>query len=216
MITIDVNLPQGTKIESTTATVLAIEKFIQDHLKIDTDRKNGIVDWSSYIGKGPSTYDLGYNADEANSNYAHILVNTTDFLVNNEMIKQLDAFCFNTFPNAEIKVGLLGAGGGGTHIEVKVSGKDPDKLAAISESIKVKLFSIADTKNIKDDWGPKGKKFVIAINKNNAQAAGITNQDIATSLQTVLDGFQAGEFREGDKSIPIVMLSEVKLVKNNH
>ncbi|MBG7629898.1 MAG: efflux RND transporter permease subunit [Bacteroidetes bacterium] len=208
MITIDVNLPQGTKIESTTETVLAIEKFIQENLKIGETRKDGIVNWSAYIGKGPSAYDLGYNADEANSNYAHILVNTTDFLVNNDMINQLDVFCFNTFPNADIKVGLLGAGGGGTPIEVKVSGDNPDKLAIISESIKTKLFSISGTKNIKDDWGPKGKKFVISINKNNAQSAGITNQDIATSLQTVLDGFQAGEFREGDKSIPIVMLSE--------
>ncbi|WBX70389.1 efflux RND transporter permease subunit [Tenacibaculum retecalamus] len=207
MVTIDVNLPQGTKIESTTATVLAIEKFIHDSLKINETRTDGIVDWSAYIGKGPSTYDLGYNADEANSNYAHILVNTTNFLVNNEMINKLDAFCFNTFPNADIKVGLLGAGGGGTPIEVKVSGDNPDKLAIISESIKAKLFGISGTKNIKDDWGSKGKKFVIDINKNNAQAAGITNQDIATSLQTVLDGFQAGEFREGDKSIPIVMLS---------
>ncbi len=207
MITIDVNLPQGTKIESTSATVLSIETFIQENLKTNDTRTDGIVDWSAYIGKGPSAYDLGYNADEANSNYAHILVNTTNFLVNNEMINQLDAFCFNTFPNADIKVGLLGAGGGGTPIEVKVSGNNPDKLAAISESIKAKLFSISGTKNIKDDWGPKGKKFVIDINPNNAQTAGITNQDIATSLQTVLDGFQAGEFREGDKSIPIILLS---------
>ena len=207
MITIDVNLPQGTKIESTSATVLSIETFIQENLKTNDTRTDGIVDWSAYIGKGPSAYDLGYNADEANSNYAHILVNTTNFLVNNEMINQLDAFCFNRFPNADIKVGLLGAGGGGTPIEVKVSGNNPDKLAAISESIKAKLFSISGTKNIKDDWGPKGKKFVIDINPNNAQAAGITNQDIATSLQTVLDGFQAGEFREGDKSIPIILLS---------
>jgi multidrug efflux pump subunit AcrB len=208
MVTIDINLPQGTKIESTTETILAIEKFMQDSLKTTETRTDGIVDWSAYIGKGPSTYDLGYSADEPNSNYAHILVNTSNFLVNNNMIKKLDAFCFNTFPNADIKVGLLASGGGGTPIEVKVSGDNPDKLAVISESIKSKLFSISGTKNIKDDWGPKGKKFVIDINQNNAQAAGITNQDIAISLQTVLDGFQAGEYREDDKSIPIIMLSE--------
>jgi len=208
MITIDVNLPQGTKIESTTSTVLAIEKFIEANLKTDETRTDGIVNWSSYIGEGPSTYDLGYNADEPNSNYAHILLNTTNFLVNNEMVSKLDAFCFNTFPNADIKVGLLGAGGGGTPIEVRVSGDDPDQLAFIAESIKSKLFGIDGTKNIKDDWGPKGKKFIIEINQNNAQAAGITNQDIAISLQTVFDGFQAGEFREGDKSIPIIMLGK--------
>ncbi|WP_298539054.1 efflux RND transporter permease subunit [uncultured Aquimarina sp.] len=207
MITIDINLPQGTKIESTTETILAIEEFITNTLKVTEEKTDGIVDWSSYIGEGPSSYDLGYNADEPNSNYAHILVNTSSFLVNNDMVKQLDAFCFDTFPNADIKVGLLGSGGGGTPIEIKVSGDNPDKLASISEEIKAKLFSISGTKNIKDDWGPKGKKFVIDIDQNKAQLAGITNQDVAISLQTVLDGFQAGEFRENDKSIPIVMTS---------
>lgn len=207
MITVDINLPENTKIENTTSVVLTLEDFMKKDLKISEDKSDGIVDWSAYIGEGPSAYDLGYNADEANSNYAHILINTSSFLVNNDMVEKLDAFSFDNFPNADIKVGLLGSGGGGTPIEIEVSGDDPDKLASIAETIKAKLFTISGTKNIKDDWGPKGKKFVINIDPNKAQTAGVTNQDIATSLQTVLDGFQAGEYREGDKSIPIVMKS---------
>lgn len=207
MITININLPQGTKIERTQETVLAIEEYIKQYLLVNDNRNEGIENWSAYIGEGPSSYDLGYNSDEPNSNYAHILVNTSSFLVNPAMVKDLDAFCFTTFPNADIKVGLLGSGGGGTPIEIKVSGADPDKLTRISSKVKAQLFGIYGTKNIKDDWGPKGKKFVIDIDQNQAQLAGITNQDIAISLQTVLDGFQAGEFREDDKSIPIVMLS---------
>ncbi len=208
MITANINLPEGTKIERTQEMVLAIEDFIKKELQISDKRADGIIDWSAYIGQGPSTYDLGYNPDEANSNYAHMMINTTNFLVNNDMVKKLDAFCFKAFPNADIKVGLLGSGGGGTPIEIKVSGDDPDKLAEISKEIKIHLLGISGTKNIKDDWGPKGKKFIINIDQNKAQLAGITNQDIATSLQTVLDGFRAGEYREDDKSIPIVMLSD--------
>ena len=208
MITADINLPEGTKIERTQETVAAIEKFMREALQTSENRTDGIVDWSAYIGEGPSTYDLGYNPDEANSNYAHILINTSNFLVNNEMVKKLDSFSFSTFPNADIKIGLLGSGGGGTPIEIKVSGDDPDKLAEIAQTIKTRLFGISGTKNIKDDWGPKGKKFIIDIDQNKAQLAGVTNQDIATSLQTVLDGFRTGEYREGDKSIPIVMLSD--------
>ncbi len=207
MITVDVNLPEGTNIESTTTIVKSLESFIQTELKVADGKPDGILDWSAYIGEGPSGYDLGYNADEANSNYAHILINTSSFLVNNLMVEKLDAFGFENFPNADIKVGLLGSGGGGTPVEIEVSGDDPDKLASIAEAIKAQLFTISGTKNIKDDWGPKGKKFVIDIDPNKAQTAGVTNQDIATSLQTVLDGFQAGEYREGDKSIPIVMKS---------
>ncbi|MEM9141364.1 MAG: efflux RND transporter permease subunit [Bacteroidota bacterium] len=208
MITVDINLPLGTKIETTSKVVLEIEKYMSDSLQVNAQRPNGILDWSSYIGEGPESYDLGYSPDEANSSYAHILVNTSHFVYNNAMVGKLDAYCFKHFPNADIKVGLLAAGGGGVPIEVKVSGPNPDSLSKISNAIKAELSHINGTKNVKDDWGPKSKKFVISIDQNRAQKAGVTNQDIATSLQTVLDGFQTGEYREEDKSIPIVMRSE--------
>jgi len=206
LITIDINLPENTKIERTQELVEQIEAFISKELEVNEARLDGIVDWSAFIGEGPSSYDLGYAADEANTNYAHMLVNTSHFSANAEMVKRLDAYTFTAFPNADIKVGFLGSGGGGTPIEIKVSGDDPDKLAEIAESVKLKLYGLSGTKNVKDDWGPKGKKFVINIDQNQARLAGVTNQDIAISLQTVLDGFKAGEYREGDKSIPIVML----------
>ncbi len=210
MITIDINLPEGTRIERTTEVVEAIEKYMKTNLMADKDEEDpmGILDWSAYIGSGPSSYDLGYSPDEPNSNYAHILVNTSTFLANNQLIKELDEYCFNNFPNADIKVSLLGAGGGGTPIEIRVSGKNPDKLSEISNAIKTRLTAIRGTKNIKDNWGPKGKKFVIVVDQNKAQTAGVTNQDIATSLQTILDGFRAGEYREEDKTIPIMLLSD--------
>jgi len=208
MITVDINLPQGTKIERTSAVVLDIENYIQDSLQVNDKQVNGIVDWSSYIGEGTESYDQGYSPDEANSSYAHMLVNISDAIYNVEMINRLDAFCFNSFPNADIKVGSLASGGGGTPIEIQVSGQSPDELSKISEKIKIKLAQIAGTKNVKDDWGPKSKKFVIDIDQNRAQVAGISSQDIATSLQTVLDGFQTGEYREDDKSIPILMRSD--------
>jgi len=207
MITVDVNLPSGTKIEQTADIVAQIDQFFTDSLKVNNKRAVGLVSWSSYIGEGPESYDLGYSPDEANSSYAHILVNTSDASFNNDAIAIIDDFCFNTFPGADIKVGPLGAGGGGIPIEVKVSGPDSDELARIAKSIKSKLSSIQGTKNVKDDWGPKGKKLVINIDQNRAQSAGITNQDIATSLRTVLDGFEAGEYREDNKSIPIILRS---------
>jgi len=208
MITVDINLPQGTKIEATQEVIKGIEAYINSALKVNKDRSNGIVDWSAYIGEGPSSYDLGYTPDEPDASYAHILINTSDFIYNNEMVAKLDDYCYNNFPNADIKVGLLGSGGGGTPIEIKISGENPDILASLSEETKQKLKSIQGTKNIKDDWGPKTKKFVVDIDQNKAQLAGVTSADIATSLQTVLDGFKTGEYREDDKSIPILMRSD--------
>lgn len=207
LITIDINLPLGTRIEYTEEVVHKIEQYMKDNLQVNTYRDTGIIDWSSFIGKGPESYDLGYSQDEANSSYAHMLVNTVSFDVNQQMINRLDDYCFNNFPDADIKIGPLGAGGGGTPIEIFVMGDNPDELSKIAETVKIKLTGMAGTKNVKDDWGPKIKKFVIDIDQSKAQMAGISNQDIATSLQTVLNGFTTGEYRENDKVIPIVMRS---------
>ncbi|QZE12781.1 efflux RND transporter permease subunit [Halosquirtibacter laminarini] len=208
MITIDINLPLGTKVERTSEVVSLIEQYMNDSLLVSEDRKEGVVDFSSFIGQGPFSYDLGYSQDEANSSYAHMLVNTTSFEVNQKMINKLDAFGFIHFPNADIRVGFLKGGGGGTPIEIKVQGDNPDILAELSESIKLKLTQVNGTKNVKDDWGPKSKKLVIDIDQNKARMAQITNQDIATSLRTVLDGFKTGDYREDDKSIPILLRHE--------
>ncbi len=207
MITIDVNLPLGTRIEETANIVERIDRFLIDSMQVDNPASPGVINWSSYTGEGPESYDLGYSPDEANSSYAHFLVNTSAAVFNNEVITKIDSYCFENFPEADIKVGALAAGGGGTPIEIFVSGKESDVLAEIGRQIKVKLSSIEGTKNVKDDWGPKSKKFIINIDQNRAQVAGVSSQDIATSLQTVLDGFQTGEYRENDKSIPVIMRS---------
>ena len=134
MITVDVNLPLGTKIERTSEIVQSMEVYMKDSMLVNETRSDGISSWSSYIGEGPESYDLGYSPDEANSSYAHMLVNTSDASLNNQIINQLDAYCFSNFPSADIKVGPLGAGGGGVPIEIKISGDDADELSRIAKN----------------------------------------------------------------------------------
>ncbi|MCB9267814.1 MAG: efflux RND transporter permease subunit [Lewinellaceae bacterium] len=208
LVTLDLNLPLGTKIERTAEVVAQIEAYIKSELQVNDTRDRGIIDWSTFIGEGPASYDLGYQPGEANSGYAHLLLNTSGFEDNNRVIKALDDFCYQAFPNAEVTVGpLAGGGGGGADVAIRLSGEDPAELFRITERIKQKMNETPGVKNISDDWGPKIKKFVIDISQDNANRAGLTNQDIALSLQTTLDGFNSGSFREGDDNIPIVMRS---------
>jgi multidrug efflux pump subunit AcrB len=48
---------------------------------------------------------------------------------------------------------------------------------------------------------------VIQINQARARRAGVSNQDVALSLQTNLTGYQSSEYREDDEVIPIVLRS---------
>ena len=208
LVTVDVKLPQGTRIDATLNVVEGIEQFLEDELKIDAESSSqGVVNWSSFIGRGPASYDLGYLPDEPNPNYAHMLVNTSSGAANSYVIARLDSFVYQNFPTANIKVKRLSAGGGsgGTPIEVKVSGNDPKELTNIAVTVKNKLAEQYGTKNIEDDWGTKTKKVVLNIDPLKTQNAGLSNQDIAISLRTALSGFDIGTYREGKENISIVM-----------
>ena len=209
LVTVDLNLPLGTKIEATTARVERLESYIADSLLVSTHRRRGVTDWATFVGEGPPSYDLGYQPGEANSGYAHMLLNTRSGDDNQWVIDHLDFFCFRSFPDAEIRVSRLeGGGGGGADVAVRITGPDPSELFGLAERIKQKLNELSTAQNIGDDWGPKIKKVVVDIDQSKTRNAGLTNEDIALSLQTALTGFNTGTFREGDQSIPIVLRNE--------
>lgn len=207
LVTVNIKLPSGAQIELTEETVGIIEHYIQDSLLVtDPEKEVGVVDFSSYIGEGPEAYDLGYMRDEANSSYAHLLLNTTGDLDNDYVIEKLDRFCFQNLPDADIRVNRLsGAGAVGTPVEIRVSGENNEELAKIASTVKQQLYSLPGAKNITDDWGPKAKKIVIQIDESKAKRVGLSNRDIANALYTGLSGYMVGSYREGTKSIPIVL-----------
>ncbi len=208
VISANLELPIGTAIEKTDQTVKIIEDFIRDELLVTTDRLEGVVSWSSYVGEGAPKYDIGYSPPEANSYSAHILLNTTSDVFNQTVIDRLDSYCLDTFPDLKAVVSRLKTGGGSADpISIRVAGKDPLILDPIVAKIKKQLRSIEGTKNVADDWGMRVKKIVVKIDPLKLQLAGITNQDVALSLQTMLIGADVGDYREGDQIIPIVMIN---------
>ena len=100
---------------------------------------------------------------------------------------------------------LASGGGGDNAIEIRIFGDDPEVLYRLVAETKAKLHGIEGSKNIRDSWGPRTKKFIVDIDQRRARLAGVTSQDIAVSLQTALNGLETGQFREGDKVVPIVM-----------
>ncbi|HMQ49167.1 MAG TPA: efflux RND transporter permease subunit [Saprospiraceae bacterium] len=209
LVVVDINFPLGTKIETTDGQVALMDRYIRDSLEVDNASQEGIVNWSSYIGRGPEAYDLGYFPGEPNSSYAHMLLNTTSNEANDIVIERLQKFVGQNIFDAEVKISrLVGSGGAEAPIEIRVSGENPDELFKIAESIKTRLYQTAGVMNISDDWGPRSKKLYIDIDDDKLAKAGLTNQDVALSLLTSLNGFEVGEYRDEDNTIPITMKQE--------
>jgi len=207
-LSVEINLPTGTAIETTQKNVKQIENYIKEKYMSSKDGDNEVINFVSFIGESAPRFWLSYEQELASSEYSTILVNTKNWEVLPKIQNDIESFAKSNFPDMQINAKTLGMGPPVKKpIEIRVSGKDINKLYDLSSSIKQELSKIEGVKNIADDWGIRNKKLLIKIDENRALKEGISNLDIAVSLQTNLSGFEVSTYRKDDKLIPIIFRS---------
>ena len=77
-------------------------------------------------------------------------------------------------------------------------------MRGYAREIKAIISESSAALSTRDDWGEPSLVVRMNIENDRANMAGITNEDIAISTFTGINGTQVGTFREGDKQIPIV------------
>ena len=201
------SFPPGASIRTTEAMIEDMESYIRSDLSAD-EGKEGITHWASFISATPPRFTLTYNPDAPQPRYSETMVHTTTAEVVPEMMAKLESYVTERYPDVRPHVRPLGNGPPVQKpIEVRISGKEVDRVFEIADGVKQWLNARADTRNVGDDWGPKVKKLLIAVSEDRARRAGITNEDVATSLQTFLSGYETTQYREDDKTIPVVLRS---------
>ena len=208
-MTIELDLPLGTPIERTEAIVDELEAIMRDELLTNAERVEGLTSWSTYIGtQGGPRYRLSYNPSQAGSEHASFIVNATSRDAVDAAIGRLEAHCRSHYPDLSWK--LWGEQLGPpieAPVQIRILGDDFDRLFTIVDEVEAYLRAVPGTKNIEDNWGAQTKKLEVNVNQARARRAGVTNQDIAISLQTSFSGLQTTEFREDDKTIPVTLRS---------
>lgn len=228
VMTATIKFPGGTSISRTEEAVKEIDKFIEKNLKVEDKpkkislldylidggtkpeyEKNGVINWGSFIGESAPRFYLSFVPELSSPEYAFLLISTTSSEVNAEIAKKIEEFCTKKYPDMSLSLNNLEMGPPvGKPIQIRILGKNIDKLYEISEQIKEKLRTLEGTKNISDDWGIKSKKVVVNIDQSKARRAGMTSQDIAGSLYSMIDGYPAGTFREQTDSTPIILRAQ--------
>ena len=208
MFTAELELPLGRAIERSEEVVQEIDAFIRSELMVNEDRTEGVTTWSSYIGRGAPRFVLSYAPVQPSPEYSFMIFNTTSAAVIPTTIEQIEAFCMGRFPDLLTTIQPLQLGPPLENpVEIRLSGESTDVLFPIVEQVKAELASIPGSKDIGDDWGQRTKKLVVKINEPRAQRAGVTNQDVAISLQTILSGFDTTDYREENEIIPVTLRS---------
>ena len=207
--TVDLALPTGSSIGRTEEVVRELDRFVREELAVSVDRTDGITNWATFIGEAAPRFYLAYVPASGRPEYAVAIFNATSRkMITEELIPKMETFCFERFPDLEATMRTLQLGPPiESPIQVRISGREPDEIFDISDRVKAQLRSTVGTKNIHDDWGLRSKKLVVKIDQPRARRSGVTNQDIATSLQTILSGFETTQFREQNEITPVVLRS---------
>jgi multidrug efflux pump subunit AcrB len=206
--TVALEMPLGTSIERTEKVARAVNDFVASELRVSGERPEGVVKWGTWIGEGAPKFELAYNPEPPSPNYAFLLVHTTSREMLLGQIPRLEAFCRESFPDLEVTAHPLGMGPPvEIPVEVRLSGDDTETIFQLVDRVRAHLRSIPGTKSVRDNWGLRTKKLVVRIDEPRALRAGVTNQDVAVSLQTVLTGIETTQFREADEVIPVTLRS---------
>ncbi|KAF7768862.1 hypothetical protein PCIT_a3378 [Pseudoalteromonas citrea] len=205
---VELELPVGTRLQTTEALVKDMEAYFQTQLQVSNDRESGVTQWVSYIGNGGPRFLLTHTPESTSSNYALMIVSVTSYQIIDEVMADIEEYALARHPDLLLKQRKIENGAPiANPVEFRIAGSDTAEVMKIVAQLKDKMRETPGLKSISDDWGLPIKKLQIDINQTRARRAGVSSKDIATSLQTGLSGFELTQYREGDDIIPVTLRS---------
>src|SRR5204863_4310113 len=195
---LEMRLPEGTAIGATDATAKAAEKLIGD----DKD----VVTYTTYVGQGAPRFWLGLNPVLPNSNFAQIVIVTTDLEARERVKARLEkAIADGALPAARTRVDRFVFGPPvGFPVQFRVIGPDSMKARAIADEVRQVMAANDKIIDPHLDWSEQVKSIRLEIDQDRARALGLTPQDVAQTLQTLLSGYTVTQYREGIEHIDVV------------
>jgi multidrug efflux pump subunit AcrB len=91
----------------------------------------------------------------------------------------------------------------GMPIAIRVAGDDITQLRGIASKLQAILRKQPNTERLRDSWGTDNFSVKLSVDPDRASAAGVTNQDVASSAGTALAGARIGALQEGEHQLPI-------------
>ncbi|MEM6533059.1 MAG: efflux RND transporter permease subunit [Myxococcota bacterium] len=205
LIMAEFSLPYGANIESTRQMCARIDEFIEKEL-LATDEREGVKTWTTFIGETPPTFTLGYIASPSLNGFSEMMINTSNAEVIPELMGRLQEFVRREFPDARTYIRELANGPPVDRpIEVRISGPDTNTIFDIADTVKARLAQTNGVVEIDDNWGARTKKLRIDIDEARALRAGLSNQEIASAVQTFVSGMRTTQFREEEDQIPVML-----------
>lgn len=199
--TIDMWLPEGTRIEETGRIAEDIAEYIQGYGQTEMV--------STYVGRTPPRYYLSNVAFGPQSNYAQILVKCKTSVQSRELHAILQDSIPVLYPGPFIKVNKFELSPlTEAVIEARFLGPDAavlDSLTGVAIELMRKNPKVANARN---EWGNMSLMIRPVYDPVKAGVLGITKAGMMEAVKSVGDGVPVGIYRDNEKKVTVVLKSD--------
>ncbi|MPZ58027.1 MAG: AcrB/AcrD/AcrF family protein [Rhizobiales bacterium] len=194
----EMRLPEGTAIGVTDSTARQAERLIGD----DPD----VATYTTYVGRGAPRFWLGLNPVLPNANFAQIVIVTKGVEARERVKARLEkALAEGALAQARTRVDRFVFGPPvGFPVQFRVVGPDPMKVRTIADEVRKVMAENPKLIDPHLDWSEQVKSIRLEVDQDRARALGLTPQDIAQTLQTLVSGYTVTHYREGIERINVV------------
>lgn len=200
-VLVEVRLPEGTSIETTTAAVEKLEHWLRKQPEAE------IV--TSYVGQGAPRFYLALSPELPDSAFAKIVVLTPDAEARDALKHRLrEAIVQGLAPEAYVRVTQFVFGPPSVFpVEFRIIGPDPAQLYSLSEKALDIMRTVPDVREANRDWGNRTPVLRFVPDQDRLNLIGLSPAEVGQQLQFLLTGIPVTQVREDIRNVPIVARS---------
>lgn len=200
-VLVEARMPEGTSIETTTATVEKLEKWLQKQPEAKTI--------SSYVGQGAPRFFFAMAPELPDPSFAKIVVLTPDAGAREALKHRLRAAVSKGLaPEAHIRVTQLVFGPYTPFpVEFRIMGPDPEELYQISKKVLDIMKSVPDVRQANRDWGNRTPVLRFVPDLDRLNLIGLSPAEAAQQMQLLLTGIPITQVRENIRNVPVIARS---------
>jgi len=197
----EVQMPEGTSIETTAAVTARVEAWL---IKQPETREI-----TSYVGGGAPRIWLAYNPELPDPSFAKIMVLTGSWQARDRLILRLrQKIAEGLAPEARLRATEF-VFGPYSHfpVEFRVMGPNPDVVRRLARQVEAVMRANPNTRDVNLDWGERVPSVRLVLDQARLQLLGLTPEEVAQRLQVLLTGQTITQVREDIRTVDLVARS---------
>ncbi len=201
-LNVELRLPEGAALSAIDAETHRLEQWLErDRAQFDQFEY-----FTSYIGSGAPRYYLGLDQQLPASNVSQTVILTRDIPAREALRARLIQHFDEDTSGVRASITRIENGPPvGYPVQYRISGEDIGTLRRIAEEIAQPMRAHPALSNVNYDWSELSKAVEIEIDQDKARLLGVSGQDLAALLNMALNGVTVTSYREGQKTIEVVL-----------